>query len=392
MIRKISAHYIFPADAPPLKRGIVIINEKGEIADLIDTGGALPEISNLEFYDGIITPGFINAHTHLELSNLKGQIPQKTGLINFLKNVGELRNLDTSLTIMDYADSEMQQYGIVAAGDISNTSFSFSTKTKSKIKYFTFIEILGIKDSIASERFSNAKKLWQELQSLSLPSSIAPHAPYSLSDSLWKILLDFSKTHNLIWTIHNQENINENRLFVNKTGDFVEFLNNLSDEFSKWQPKGVSSLKYCRAFYEQISKVLLVHNTFTDTEDLELISHLKNTIFFVLCPNANLYIEDCLPNIEQLRNTGHRIALGTDSLASNTKLSILEEMKTIQQHFPQISLQELIDWATINGATALGFDDQLGSLKKGKTPGLNLITKIDFQKMALTSQSQVKVL
>src|ERR1035437_2522345 len=93
MIRKISAHYIFPGNSLPLKRGIVSINEEGEIIDLTDTGGNLPEVSNLEFYDGIITPGFINCHTHLELSKLRGKITQHTGLINFIKNVLQLQSL-----------------------------------------------------------------------------------------------------------------------------------------------------------------------------------------------------------------------------------------------------------------------------------------------------------
>jgi len=392
MIRKISAHYIFPADAPPLKRGIISINEHGEIIDLTDTGGMLPEISNLEFYDGIITPGFINTHTHLELSNLKGTIHQRKGLIHFLKLVGEQHDIETSGAFMQKADTEMLHNGIVAAGDISNTNLSFPIKAKSKIKYFTFIEVLGIKDSIAIERFPHGVNLWQQLESLSLPGSITPHAPYSISDMLWKMIVDFSKTHNLTWSVHNQENINENQLFLNKTGEFVEFLNGFSEEFSNWQPKGVSSLNFCRQYYEHIAKVLLVHNTFTSAEDLELISPLKEKITLVLCPNSNLYIEGRLPNINLLRNAGFRIALGTDSLASNTTLSILEEMKTIQNHFPQISIQELIDWGTINGATALGFHNQLGSLKKGMKPGLNLINNIDFKEMQLTPQSEVKVI
>jgi cytosine/adenosine deaminase-related metal-dependent hydrolase len=392
MIRKISAHYIFPADASPLKLGIVVINDQGDIIDLIDTRGKLHETSDLEFYNGIITPGFVNAHTHLELSHLKEKIDKQTGLINFIKTIGSLRNFDGSLAAMQKANAEMIQYGTVAAADISNTSDSFQIKSISKIKYFTFIEIFGVQDSIAKEKLKLGIELWEKLKTLHLLGSITPHAPYSMSDSLWHMLMDYSKQQGMVWSVHNQESPGENQLYIDKTGEFADFMHRISDEFPNWQAKGVTSLNHCRHYYKQISKVLLVHNTFTSPGDLESINDLKDKVVFVLCPNANLYIENHLPDIELLRNSGHRIALGTDSLASNMKLSVLEEMKTIQRHFPKISLQELVDWGTINGAKALGFDDCLGSLQKGKKPGLNLITNINFEEMKLTSQSEVKVL
>lgn len=392
MIRKISAHYIFPGNSLPLKRGIVSINEEGEIIDLTDTGGNLPEVSNLEFYDGIITPGFINCHTHLELSKLRGKINQHTGLINFIKNVLQLQSLDDSIASAKRADTEMETGGIVAAADISNTSESFSIKASSKIRYFTFVEILGIRNSDAKEKLEQGLQLLEELKLLKLPGSITPHAPYSVSDNLWQMLTGYTKSQGYIWSVHNQESSEENHLFLGKSGDFVSFLSQISDDFIHWNSPGVSSLMYGKQFYTQIPKVLLVHNTFTSPQDLDSMKDLKEKIVFILCPNANLFIENHLPDIELLRNSGHLIALGTDSLASNTKLSILEEMKTLQHHFPHIGLQELIDWSTINGAYSLGFDNQLGSIRKGKKPGLNLINNINFREMKLTSQSNVKVI
>jgi cytosine/adenosine deaminase-related metal-dependent hydrolase len=119
---------------------------------------------------------------------------------------------------------------------------------------------------------------------------------------------------------------------------------------------------------------------------------MQDKVVLVLCPNANLYIENKLPDIELFAASGFSIALGTDSLASNTTLSILEEMKTIQLHFPKIRLNDLITWGTINGAKALGFNKLKGTIEIGKKPGLNLISGIDFREMKLTLQSEVKVL
>jgi cytosine/adenosine deaminase-related metal-dependent hydrolase len=392
MVRKISAHYLFTGQGKPLKRGIVVIDQQGEIVDLIDTDGDLTETEKLEFYEGIITPGFVNAHAHLELSHLKGQIPQHTGLTVFIKKIGQLRHVQDTHQSMINADRLMRQNGIVAVGDISNSDISFAVKAASQINYYTFIEIFGIQENIAQEKMESGIGLYQKLGSCHLPGSLAPHAPYSMSETLWQLLSTFVIEHNLPWSVHNQESHEENLLYLHKTGKIAEFLTLLTREFDDWEAKKISSLSYCKKFYTDIPKLLLVHNTFTSLSDLESISELRKKVFMVLCPNANLYIENKLPDIEMLSKSGFTLSLGTDSLASNTTLSVLEEMKTIQQHFPAISLTDLITWGTINGARALGMETHLGSIEKGKKPGLNLITHINFQEMKLTSQSEVKVL
>ena len=392
MLRKISAHYVFPSQGEPLKRGIISVDGDGTIVDVQDNEGNLSESEKLEFYDGIITPGFINAHAHLELSHLKSQISQHTGLPAFIRQIGQLRNILATDQSMHDADWYMQQNGIVAVGDIANSDRSFALKTSSKIKYFTFIEIFGIQDSIAKLKMETGTELCHQVKSLNLPGSLTPHAPYSMSEALWRMLRNFAMENNLPWSVHSQECEDENRLFINKSGQLVDFLSFISSEFENWQAKGTTSLQYCKQFYTNVPKILLVHNTFTSKSDLEGISELQDKIVLVLCPNANLYIENKLPDIEMLAKSGFSIALGTDSLASNTRLSILEEMKTIQHHFQNISLIDIITWSTLNGAKALGMEHQLGSIEKGKKPGLNLITDINFKEMRLTSQSEVKVL
>ncbi|MDP4207587.1 MAG: amidohydrolase family protein [Bacteroidota bacterium] len=392
MIRKLSAQYIFPADAPPLKRGIVVVDDKDEILDLIDTNGHFSEMERLEFYDGIITPGFVNTHTHLELSHLKGCVDKHTGLLGFIRNIGRLRGVASSEEDFRKADRLMRQNGIVAAGDISNCDDSFRVKASSPIKYFTFIELFGVQSDIAADKISQGMALYNQLRNYDLSAAVSPHAPYSMSDRLWELLVSLGREQNSIWSVHNQETFDENRLFVDKSGAFVDFLNFVDPQFQSWLPKGCTSFQYCKQFYKELQKVLLVHNTFTSKEDITALADIKDKIVFVLCPNANLYIENCLPDIDLLRNSGCLVAVGTDSLASNTNLSVLEELKTLQHNFSQLTLQELVSWGTINGAKALGFDKDLGSISKGKKPGLNLISNINFPEMKLTSQSEVKVL
>lgn len=392
MARKLSAHYIFPGDSRPLKRGTVIVDDYGVITEIIDNAGNLSESEGLEFYDGIITPGFVNTHTHLELAHLANKVEQHTGLAGFISHVGKLRNLPNQQTSIVEADRLMHENGIVAAGDISNTDVTFPVKSTSKIDYYTFIEIFGIQEESAKDRFASGAQLFHELKTYSLQGSITPHAPYSIATGLWPLLIEFVVKNNLIWSIHNQESNEENLLFTSKSGKIAEFLASISNDFSLWEKKGVSSLNFCRQYYQDIPQLLLVHNTFTTANDLSCIADLRHKTTLVLCPNANLYIENKLPDIPMMVKSGFPIALGTDSLASNTGLSILEEMKTVQRSYPDISLQDLICWATVNGARALGFDSKIGSIEKGKKPGLNLITNINFREMKLTSQSEVNVL
>jgi len=140
------------------------------------------------------------------------------------------------------------------------------------------------------------------------------------------------------------------------------------------------------------NQLLLVHNTFTKKEDLDELKKLRTAenTFFVLCPNSNLYIENQLPPVSLFRDENLNICLGTDSLASNHELSVLAEMITLQMYFPEIKLEEFIEWATINGAKALQIEDIYGSFEVGKKPGVNLISGIDFKTMKLTEKSKVK--
>jgi cytosine/adenosine deaminase-related metal-dependent hydrolase len=135
-----------------------------------------------------------------------------------------------------------------------------------------------------------------------------------------------------------------------------------------------------------------VHNTFTKKEDLDELRKIRSTenTFFVLCPNSNLYIENQLPPVPLFRDENLNICIGTDSLASNHELSVLAELITLQLNFPEIKLEELIKWATINGAKALQIEDKFGSFEAGKKPGVNLISGIDFKTMKLTEKSKVK--
>lgn len=380
-MRYLSAHYVFPVSSPPIKNGIVCVDDDGCIFDVIDTGGRLEEREKLEFYNGILVPGFVNAHCHLELSHLRNAIKPHGGLPDFISSVGKLRG-ETGLDAAKSADEEMARNGIVAVGDISNSANTFEIKRNSRIRYHTFIEVFGLDGNRSNEIFAAAQQIKHECDN----ASFAPHAIYSVSLALWEKLYR-SSSPNVI-SMHHQESSEEMNIFWEGRGELANMFRKNGFLFNNDLESIKKQMLHC---FHEATRCLLVHNTFSTKNDLLKYASDPERFYFVLCPGSNLFIQNRLPNL-QLFELLHNTCLGTDSLASNTGLCILSEMKTIQQHAPKISLETLLQWATLNGARALGFDHFCGSIEKNKTPGINLITGIDFGKMSLTADSAVKTL
>lgn len=394
-MRKIAATYIFPGNQPPIKNGILNCFPDGTIAEISEYNEKITEQSGLEYYSGILVPGFVNTHCHLELSHLKGKIEEKMGIGGFIGKINELRNQETENTekAIQIADRKMWAAGTAAVGDISNSTLTIETKRNSKIHYHTFIESFGFHPTRAERAFDYAQFVQFQFKEKGLATCIVPHSPYSVSKPLFEKIKENAIIENSILTIHNQESKSESEFFAEGTGAIENhLLNNLEIDISHWEPTGKSSLISILQYLPKENQLLLVHNTFTEKEDLVELKRLRSmeNTFFVLCPNSNLYIENQLPPVSLFRNENLNICLGTDSLASNHELSVLAEMITLQLHFPEVTLEELVLWASLNGAKALQIEDKFGSFEVGKKPGVNLISGIDFKSMKLTDRSKVK--
>jgi cytosine/adenosine deaminase-related metal-dependent hydrolase len=394
-VRKIAATYIFQGNQPPIKNGILTCTPDGTILEISRNNEKITEQPGLEYYSGILVPGFVNTHCHLELSHLKGKIEEKTGIGGFIGQINQLRNQDTENTekAIQVADRKMWAAGTAAVGDISNSTLTLETKKSSKIFYHTFIESFGFHPSRAERAFDIAQFVQFQFREKGLANCIVPHSPYSVSKPLFEKIKQNAIIEKSILTIHNQESESESEFYYTGTGAIKNHLqNNLGIDTSHWQPTGKSSLVSVLQYLPAENQLLLVHNTFTKKEDLDELRKIRSTenTFFVLCPNSNLYIENQLPPVPLFRDENLNVCIGTDSLASNHELSVLAEMITLQLNFPEIKLEELIKWGTINGAKALQIEDRFGSFEAGKKPGVNLITGIDFKSMKLTEHSKVK--
>lgn len=389
-----SANIVFTGITDPIENGIVITDDSGKIMDVINPAIYNETVSGIQKFEGYICPGFINTHCHLELSYLKNKIPQKLGLDGFIRHINQVRNFskDEILEAIEKADLKMFGEGIVAVGDICNTDNTLKQKEKSKIQYHTFCETYSFNPDKAEIAFEKAKQNYNKFSNINKRVSITAHAPYSLSKRLFELISHFAKENNSLLSYHNQESNEENELYINKQGKTLERLTVWGIDYTHFIPTGKSSLISTLPFFSKKNNLLLVHNIYSNAEDIDFASRYSNLIWWCFCPNANIYIENKLPDISIFINKTVPITIGTDSLASNNELSILNEIITLQNNFPDISLVTLINLATINGARFLKMEDKIGSIEKGKKPGLNFIPQSNSSLCKLQENSKVQKL
>jgi len=369
-MRFLTADYLFPLHIAPIKEGVLQLSDDGQVITIFNNRSEVPQ-KKLEVFEGILCPGFVNVHCHLELSHLLGELPKQTGLPEFIAHIPQKRGAEPFKIqqAMQKADTMMQKNGIVGVGDISNTSDSFQVKQKSKIQYHTFLELISLDEKKAETVINNGLVLLEQCES---SASLVPHATYSVSEKLFSLL----KSHNSAEPIciHNQETKTEDELFESGSGALFEKLK----QFGTISVSGKSALQTTLAKMPKQAPIVLVHNTYTTKEDIDWAAAYHTQLYWCTCPKANLYIENSLPDYSIF--DADKLCIGTDSLASNDSLSILEELKVVQES-SDFDMNTLLKIACKNGAEALGFSI-LGTFEKGKIPGVNLITS--FTKSEIT--------
>jgi cytosine/adenosine deaminase-related metal-dependent hydrolase len=257
---------------------------------------------------------------------------------------------------------------------MSNKSDTAAQKNRSKIRYYTFVEMFDfLQDSWTEKSFNDYRAVY-ESQSTAQGNrkSVVPHAPYTVTEGLFRRIRELNDDEATV-SIHNQETPHEDAFFLNKTGDFLEFYKTFGFPIEHFQPTGSTSIHYALAHLNPRNRNLFVHNTMTTPADIQAAQAWSDRVYWATCANANLYIENRLPLYRHFLDNNARMTIGTDSLTSNWQLSVLEEMKTIARYQSYVPFETLLRWATLNGAEALGFEADFGSIEVGKTPGLNLL-------------------
>lgn len=346
---------------------------------MAEYGNDLDFTAGVEFYSGVLCAGFVNAHSHIELSYLRGAIAEGGGFAAFAESMGRVRgnySEEEQLAAIAEADAEMWQEGVDVVGDIVNGDTSFATKATSRIFYHSFAEVFGLREC----------NLERQRQLLSYPNtSLSPHSIYSVPDAPFREVCGEACEAPL--SIHFLESDAEAELYrgagslhewYKKVGFECDFLH-----YGSPVERIVASVPKSR-------RVLLVHNCAISQHDIDVVTnHFAAPVSWVLCPRSNAYISGIEPkSVELLRRAGGdiNICIGTDSLSSNRSLSMVDELKM----FRDIPLDELLRWATTNGAKALGIDDRYGSVEVGKRSGIVNITGLDLQDFALTPHTKAR--
>ena len=377
--RRITAEYVYTLEShEPIRRGYVEYDDAD--GSIVTTGACGPD-ETVE--PGAVVPGFINAHCHVELSHLHGKFRKGTGMAGFIDQINELRDWagrDAKVKLVREWMDKMWQDGVSAMADISNDDSSFDVKKDHKMYTRTFLEVFGSEPHMCEGAMADVMKLADLASEAGIDAAPTPHSCYTMSPQLLSASAAAGLAKGYL-SYHSQESQEEEELLRNGSGAMYE--NRRRSGMSTPPVTGESSLKYfidrladaAPAPYDQ--QILLVHNVCLAQEDIDAAKKVMNNVYWAVCPLSNIFIHNALPPISLMRGNGLAITLGTDSLSSNDDLDMVKEMYCLHSNFPEVPMAEILTWASLNGARFLGKEAQLGTLEKGKRPGIVRISDID---------------
>ncbi len=370
--RRIASNYLLYR-GELLRNAVVELDGAGKVLS-VGSVERIDALYNTEFYAGVLFAGMVNAHCHLELSHLEGVVSEQCGFASFAAQLSAARDSFSPRQVqaaMAQADLAMRAEGVVAVGDVSNSTASLEVKSASPIYYHTFAEHYGLRRS-STDHLADL---------LAAPrTSLTPHSIYSVGDALFE---QIAAEGDAPLSIHFKETAAEDELFEGR-GELHEWYRNVGFEcdFLRY---GSAAQRLVRSVPRGRS-VILVHNVMVTAEDIEqIMNHFTAPVYWVVCPRSNAYISGQEPPVELLRGAGLNICVGTDSLSSNHSLSMLEELRALSA----VPLVERLEWATKVGAAALGLSE-LGEVEVDKRPSLALLSGVDVRSGEIGEKSRVK--
>ena len=375
----------------PIRSGFVETEDDGTV---IRTGPVEDPSKEAVFYDGALVPGFVNAHCHVELSYMKGLFRKGTGMAGFIDQINALRDTQSpsqKLRALREAMDSMWAQGVDAMADISNCADSFAVKAAHPLYTRTFLEVFGTEPEDCPAVMASVTALAGKARSFGLDAAPTPHACYTMSPELLREASAAGLRSGFL-SYHSEESPEEDEMIRFGRGKMWD--NRKAARMSTPPVTGGSSLSY---FLDQLEKVvplpveghvLLVHECCMDTAGARAAQAALKHPFVALCPLSNLFIHNALPPVEMMRREGLTLCVGTDSLSSNDELDMVRELYCLQEHFPEVPLEELLEWACRNGARFLGKEDVLGSFAPGSKAGVVLIDHLQDGRLTAESHSR----
>jgi cytosine/adenosine deaminase-related metal-dependent hydrolase len=378
-MRALHADAVVTGDEAVLVDGAVVLGDRGEIADVGPAAAVLPRSAGqgvaVERIRGVVLPGLVNAHTHLELSALRGEVPGGTGFVPWVERLigarSELRPEQEGEAIAAAID-ELDAAATVAVGEVTNSLTAVKALARRGLVGCIFHEVFGVEREPLERRVAAlAHQVEEEVgvwPSRDLAYAPTPHTLYTTHPEVVRRLLREARDRGARASVHLAEHAAERRFLEQGDGpvaDWYEARLKLPRDRLEWP--GRSPMAFADEIGALTPHVIGVHLTDARPEELDLVA--RRGCHVVLCPRSNLHIETRLPPLLAMRTAGVRPALGTDSLASNRSLDVLSEARALSDRFPTVPAGELLTMATWAGAQALGRSD-VGRIARGARPGL----------------------
>ena len=370
------ARYVYPIDQPPITDGAIIIDN--HILQAVDTFASIKSsfshYPTVDLGDVMLLPGFVNSHTHLALSHMRGKVPYSGCFVDWVRTLVTLRQTtETPLNeiIADAVDESISS-GVTLVGDICYNHQTWPHLKKLPIRKTCFAEFFG-----HGHHLETQKKYLDECIATTqvdplLKLGISPHAPYSVGRPLYELAYQYAHAHGLKITTHLAETVIEETFLKNGSGAWVDYLK----EIDRWQDDIIIPHTTPVHFFATMARggypSLLAHVNYISDDDLNLLAKQQN-VSVAYCPRTHQFFQHKNHRFAEMITRGINVCIGTDSLASNTTLSILDEIRFLHKHHQDFDQATLLQMATINGAKSLGFEKIVGTITKGKAADLTAI-------------------
>ena len=361
------ARWVFPGDGPPLERGVIEI-EAGRITAVHDRADSAAR----DLGDVAIVPGLVNAHTHLEFSDLSQPIAPALPFTEWIRAlVANRRNRDTSTSGVAAGKREAERTGTTVLGEIASLGWDPAEFSPPGTRFVVFQEILGLAAAQHDPQLALAHEHLQQPQRDRLVYGLSPHAPYSVRPPLYAALVQLAVKHQCPLAVHLAETRAELELLGSGNGEFVDMLR----EFGVWDPTAIPNgsrpLDYLRPLRD-IKHALAIHGNYLDNEEIAFLAAHPN-ITVVYCPRTHAYFGHEPHPWQRMLQAGVSVAIGTDSRGSNPDLNLWRELQYLRRTFPNFEPAELLALGTLNGARALGLDGEIGTLTPGKSADMAVV-------------------
>ena len=394
------AAWLLPISQPPI-RDAWIRTDRGRIVAFGPTRpGDFTASDEIDLGNAVVLPGLVNAHTHLELSWLRGRVG--TGSFpEWIRSVVELRkradcSSDEIARAVESAIDEARAYGTALIGDISNTLATSAPLADRHMAAVVFYELLGFQSRDADQLMTSAIDVLRMMPAIEyVRHTIAPHAPYSVSPALFgRIRAALKQDPFARTTVHLGESEAELEFLREGTGAYRSMLEDIGKWDPSWVAPGCGPVEYIDRMGFLDDRLLVVHGVQFGAGDLERIAQKGATL--VTCPRGNIATRAGRPPISEFFESGVRVAVGTDSLASVPDLNLFAELAEMRRLSPETPARRLLEAATIDGARALGFESEFGTVDSGKRDALIAVeleapvSSIEEQLVSGIDRSQIR--